>query len=249
MAEIISGMHTVLELLRAGKRRCHEVYIVEGKKERIVSQIEETAKKAKARVKHVTPEEIAALSPIDKHQGIAAKCDPFVFASTGDLLNEAKVKGEKGFIVILDGVMDPQNLGSLIRTAHLCGAHGMILPKDNSAPLSPAAMKASSGACEYLSIVQITNVVSTMKDLKDSGYWLAGAAGGTAQNVYLFDFTSDNYVLILGAEGKGLRRLVKENCDFLLSIPMYGRIDSFNVSAAGAIFMSEMMRQRHFKTP
>lgn len=249
MTEIIIGKHAVLELLRAKKRRCYEIYIAEGRKEKIVVQIEEAAKKNRVPVKFVSSDEIASLSTIEKHQGVAAKCDPFVFSTLEEIIGAAKRSDNKGLLVVLDGIMDPQNLGSLIRTAHLCGVHGMILPKDNSAPVSPAATKASSGASEYLPIVQVTNIASTLKELKGSGFWVVGAAGESVQNVYLFDFTGNNYVLVLGAEGRGIRRLVREKCDFLLSIPMVGKIESYNVSVAGAIFMSEIMRQHHFKTP
>lgn len=249
MSEIISGKHAVLELLRAGKRRCYEVYIAETKKEKIVEEIEEAAKKNRVKVKHVTLEEIAALSSIEKHQGVAARCDSFAFSPLEEIVRAAKASEGKGLVVVLDGITDPQNLGALIRTAHLCGVNGVILPKDNSAPVSPTVTKASSGAIEYLPIVQVTNIASSLKELKENGFWIVGAVGESDRNVYLFDFTGNNYVLVLGAEGKGIRRLVRENCDFLLSIPMVGRIESYNVSVAGAIFMSEIMRQRRFKTP
>lgn len=247
--EIVSGKHAVLELLRAKKRRCYEVWVSESKKEKIVAEIEEAAKKNKVPVKFVSSEEIASLSFIDKHQGVAARCDPFVFSDLAIVSKAAKSSDNKGLLLILDGILDPQNLGALIRTAHLCGVHGIILPKDNSAPVSPVTQKASSGAAEHIPIVQVTNIVSTLRQLKEEGFWIAGAAGESAQNLYLFDFTGNNYVLVLGAEGKGIRRLVRENCDYLLSIPMFGKIESYNVSVAGAIFMSEIMRQRNFKTP
>lgn len=246
--EIISGKHAVLELLRAKKRRCYEVLIAESKKEKLVAEIEEAAKKNRVPVKFVRAEEIASFSSIEKHQGVAAKCDPFVFSQIEGVLKAAKADEKKGFIVILDGITDPQNLGSLIRTAHLCGVHGMILPKDNSAPVSPAATKASSGATEYLPIVQVTNISSAIKELKDGGFWIVGAVGESDKNLYQHDFIGNNYALVLGAEGKGIKRLVRENCDYLLKIPMFGNIESYNVSVAGAIFMSEIMRQRFFKT-
>ena len=247
MTEIISGKHAVLELLRAKKRKCYEVLIAQGKKEKIVTEIEEAAQKISVPVRHLRIEEIASITNSDKHQGVAARADSFSFSLLADVLNQLKTGDRNGFIVILDGILDPQNLGSLIRTSHLCGVDALILPKDNSAPVSPAAVKASSGASEYLPIVEITNIVATLKDLKDFGFWAVGAVGESDKNLYQFDFTGNNYVLVLGGEGKGIRRLVKENCDFLLSIPMFGKISSYNVSVAGAIFMSEVMRQRLFK--
>lgn len=237
-AEILTGKHAVLEVLRAKKRKCYEIVIAEGKGEKIVEEIEAEAKKNKVPLKR---ENI--------HEGIAARCDPFPFSTLSEAVGAAKSSGNKGLLVVLDGIMDTQNLGALIRTSHLCGAHGIIIPKDNSAPISPATVRASSGATEYIPIVEVTNITSSLKDLKKEGFWVAGAAGEGAQNLYLFDFTGNNYVLVLGSEGKGIRRLVRENCDHLIYIPMMGKIESYNVSVAGAIFMSEIMRQRNFKTP
>lgn len=244
--DIICGKHAVLELLRSGKRKCREIWIAQGKREKLVADIEEAAGRKSVPVRFVTNEEIASIARIEKHQGVAARVDPFQFSSLEDVIKTACADERKGFLVVLDGIVDPQNLGSLIRTANLCGVHGVILPKDNSAPISQATAKASSGTIEYTPIVEVINIVSTLKKLKDAGFWVAGAAGETQDLLYNFDFTGSHYVLVLGAEGKGIRRLVKENCDHLLSIPMFGNISSYNVSVAGAIFMSEIMRQRHF---
>jgi len=249
MTVIISGKHAVLELLRAKKRKCYEIWVAQGKKEKLLTEIEEAAKRNSIPVRLVKGEKIASISKIDKHQGVAARVDPFIFSSLEESIKAARADAKKGFLVILDGILDPQNLGSLIRTAHLCGVHGIILPKDNSAPLSEAAIKASSGATEYLPIIEVTNIVATLKQLKESDFWAVAAVGETDKSLYQFDFTGNNYVLVLGAEGRGIKRLVRENCDFLLSIPMLGKISSFNVSVAGAIFMSEVMRQRFFRSP
>jgi len=157
----------------------------------------------------------------------------------------ARASGErKGFIVILDGITDPHNLGSLIRTALLMGVDGIILPKDNSAVVGPTVVKVSAGSTEHLKIAQVTNITSTIRYLKDRDFWIAGAAAEGATSIYQHDFIGINVALVLGAEGAGIRRLVKENCDYMLSIPMEGHIASYNVAVAGALFMGEVARQR-----
>lgn len=246
--EIICGTHAVTELLRAKKRPCYEILIAQGKKEKAVCDIEAMAIKSGVPVRSISNEELASIASLEKHQGVAAKTNVFPFDSLQNIVKKAKEDPKKGFLLVLDGILDPHNLGSLIRTAHQTGVHGLIIPKDNSAPVSPTAVKGSAGATEYLQIVEVTNIVSTLKELKNNGYWIVGADGSSKDSLYLFDFTQDNYVLVLGGEGRGIRRLVRENCDFLLSIPMFGSIDSYNVSVAGAMFMSEVMRQRHFKS-
>lgn len=247
--EIICGTHAVAELLRARKRPCYEILVAQGKKEKAIADIEDMAVRSGVPVRSVPNEELSSIASVEKHQGVAAKTDHFPFNSLESVIKKAKGDPGKGFLLVLDGILDPHNLGSLIRTAHQTGVHGMILPKDNSAPVSPTAVKASAGATEYLQIVEVTNIVSALKDLKNNDFWIVGAEGSSKEGLYLFDFTKDNYVLVLGGEGRGIRRLVRENCDFLLSIPMFGNIDSYNVSVAGAMFMSEVMRQRHFRNP
>jgi 23S rRNA (guanosine2251-2'-O)-methyltransferase len=245
--EIICGTRAVTELLRARKRRCYEILIAQGKRERAVCQIESMASELGVPVRYISNEELSAIATIEKHQGVAAKTDSFSFDSLQNIIKKAKNDSKKGFLLVLDGILDPHNLGSLIRTAHQTGVHGLILPKDNSAPVGAAAVKASAGASEYLPIALVTNIVSTLNELKNNGFWIVGTDASSQSSLYLFDFTKDNYVLVLGGEGRGIRRLVRENCDFLLAIPMFGNIDSYNVSVAGAVFMSEIMRQRNFK--
>lgn len=238
--EIICGTHAVLEAIRAGKRRVFEVYIASGKAEKMAGQIEQEARQNKIPCKKVNGEELFKMSRIEKNQGVAAKVEAYHYTSEDDVLNS--IDGTP-FFLILDQVTDPQNLGSLLRTAHLCGIDAVFIPKDNSAGIGPAAAKASAGAAEYLKIVQVTNLVNLIKVLKEKEFWVAGADGDCDKSLYDFD-ARGRIALVMGSEGKGMRPLVKEHCDLIFKIPMTGVIGSFNVSVAGAIFMSEFHRQR-----
>ena len=242
--EIIYGTNPVLELMRSGKRRAHQIVISSGRREGEAKLIEDEAARRRVPVKRGTREEIALLAKTEKHQGVAARCDPFPYAPVEEVVSEAIADGRKGFMVILDGITDPQNLGSIVRTAHLMGVHGIVLPRDNAAAVSPSVVKASAGATEYLNVSQVTNIAETIRYMKEQGFWVAGAAGEGRESLYQHDFLGQHVALVLGAEGSGLRRLVREKCDFLLSIPMEGAVGSYNVSVAGALFMGEVMRQR-----
>ncbi|MFH0798686.1 MAG: 23S rRNA (guanosine(2251)-2'-O)-methyltransferase RlmB [Pseudomonadota bacterium] len=242
--EIVYGMNPVLELLRAQKRRCHEVFVSALRNEADAKLVREVAEHAGVTVKSISKEEINKISRVEKNQGIAARCDPYQYADLEDILETALKDERKGFIVILDGITDPQNLGSLVRTASLMGVHGLILPRDNSAQVNPTVVKASAGATEHQAIVQVTNISRTITYLKGKGFWTAAAVGESADSLYLHDFKGYNLAIVLGSEGHGIRRLIRERCDYLLSIPMGGPIKSYNVSVAGALFMGEVARQR-----
>ncbi|OGQ23674.1 MAG: 23S rRNA (guanosine(2251)-2'-O)-methyltransferase RlmB [Deltaproteobacteria bacterium RIFCSPLOWO2_02_FULL_44_10] len=239
--EIICGKNAIIEVLRAGKRKCFEIYLASGKKEKTADEMEMFAREYNIPYRLVSREEIEKISRVEKNQGIAARVEAFAFSDLKDILASSK---EGNVLLILDGVLDPQNLGSLLRTAHQLGVAGVCLPKDNSAPVGPATTRAASGATEWLSIVQVTNVTSTINLLKEKGYWIYGAEGGEEKNLFETDFKNHPIALVLGGEGKGMRRLVKESCDVLISIPMSGKLDSLNVSAAGAIIMSQVISQR-----
>ncbi|MFA4875244.1 MAG: 23S rRNA (guanosine(2251)-2'-O)-methyltransferase RlmB [bacterium] len=244
-AEIIYGVNPVLEALRSGRRRCHEVILASGKKEKLVARVAEEATRNGVQVKQASREEIGRLARTDKHQGVAARVDPFDYASLQGVVEAALRDERKAFLLILDGITDPQNLGSLIRTAYLLGVHGVILPRDNAASVTPAVVKASAGATEYLPIVQVTNLTNTIRYFKEKGMWVAAAEASGEKTIYQADFKGFNIVVVLGSEGAGVRRLIKENCDYILSIPMYAKaIESYNVAAAGALFLGEVSRQR-----
>ncbi|MBI2342554.1 MAG: 23S rRNA (guanosine(2251)-2'-O)-methyltransferase RlmB [Deltaproteobacteria bacterium] len=244
--EIICGINSVHEAIKAGKRKVISLYIAEGKQNPAITEIANLAQKRGIKIKPVAKAKIFELTHVETNQGIAAEVEPFKYLAIEELINLIKSRNEPAFIIILDQVNDPHNLGAIIRTAHQIGAHGVIIPKDNSADISATVIKAASGAAEHLPIVKVTNLNNTINLLKDNNIWVVGAEGESSKTIYDYDFTTGT-AIVLGGEGKGLRRLVKENCDELLTIPMKGKIDSFNVSVAGAIFMAEVMRQRSSK--
>ncbi|PIR20639.1 MAG: 23S rRNA (guanosine(2251)-2'-O)-methyltransferase RlmB [Deltaproteobacteria bacterium CG11_big_fil_rev_8_21_14_0_20_47_16] len=241
--EVICGTHAVLEAIRAGKRRVFEVYISSGKAEKMAGQIEDEARRQKIPCQKVSGDALYKMSRIEKNQGVAAKVESYKYTSEDEIFAQPQ---KNPFFLILDQVTDPQNLGSLLRSAHLCGVDAVFIPKDNSAGIGPAAARASAGAAEYLQIVQVTNLVQLIKVLKEKNIWVVGADGDTEQSLYDFD-AKGAVALVMGSEGKGMRPLVKETCDLCLKIPMTGVIGSFNVSVAGAIMMSEFHRQRILK--
>ncbi len=238
--EIICGTHAVLEAIRAKKRRVFEVFISIGKGEKMTTQIEHEARRNQIPCKKVSGDELFKMSRVEKNQGVAAKVETYHYTPEEDVLGHIEVSP---FFLILDQVTDPQNLGSLLRTAHLCGVDAVFIPKDNAAGIGPAAARASAGAAEYLPIAQVTNLVQLIKILKEKEFWVAGADGDSEKSLYDYD-ARGRVALVLGSEGRGMRPLVREHCDQVLRIPMSGVIGSFNVSVAGAIFMSEFHRQR-----
>jgi 23S rRNA (guanosine2251-2'-O)-methyltransferase len=242
--DIICGVNSVLEALRAGKRRVFSVSIAEERTNPAVSKIRELAAQKGVKVKDVTRQAIFELTRVETHQGVALEVEPYHYIDDVlELVGLAKKRGTPPFIVILDQINDPHNLGAIIRTACLLGADGIVIPKDNSASVTPTVAKSASGAIEYLPIVKTANLNNAINTLKNNNIWVVGAEGEALKTIYEYDFTT-GVAIVLGGEGKGLRRLVKEHCDELLKIPMVGKLDSFNVSVAGAIFMSEVMRQR-----
>jgi 23S rRNA (guanosine2251-2'-O)-methyltransferase len=243
-SEMICGVNAVLEVLRAGKRRTYEIFVAKGKKKGTLERVAEEAKRLDVPVRETTRQHIQEISRVEKNQGVAARVDPFTYDSLESAVNKAKAKPSHGFVVILDEIIDPQNVGSLIRSSHVSGASALVLTKDRCAAVGPAATRAAAGATEYLPIVQVTNLANTLDWLKDEGFWIVGAEGSATQALYDYDFGDHPHAIVLGGEGKGMRRLVREKCDTLLSIPMEGEVGSYNVSVAGAVFMSEVSRQR-----
>ena len=177
------------------------------------------------------------------HQGILAFCTDYTYFSVEEILDYADERNEKPFLLVLDGIQDPGNLGALIRTANASGVHGIILPKRGACGLTAAVFKAAAGACEYVRLARVTNITDTIEQLKKRGVWIYGADGDAEKDMYGTDFSGAT-AIVLGEEGKGLSRLVKEHCDFLTKIPMCGQINSLNVSVAGGVFMYEVFRQR-----
>jgi 23S rRNA (guanosine2251-2'-O)-methyltransferase len=178
------------------------------------------------------------------HQGVVAVVGEYNYAQLDELLALAKKSGRPPLVLVLDSVQDPQNLGALVRTAHVVGAHGVVIPKDRAVGVTPAVVKASAGATEHVRIATVTNVARALEELKEAGLWIAGAvAAGDSKAPWEIDFTVP-IALVLGAEGKGIRPLVQRGCDLLVQIPMEGEVASLNVGAAGAMLLYEIVRQR-----
>lgn len=250
--EVIYGTNPVIEAIRAGRRRIHEVYIAVGRREKDVLFVEDVACQHNVVVKRLSKDEIGRLTHTEKHQGIAARCDCYIYAAVDEVLDNALKDGRGGFLLILDGITDPHNLGSLIRTSHLMGVQGVILPRDNAAPITPTVVKSSAGAIEHQRIACVSNLARTIIYIKKKGFWTFVADGESKDVLYLHDFKGYNIAVVLGAEGRGVRRLIRKECDFGFSIPMKGVVMSYNVAVAGALFMGEIARQRwmfeHAKT-
>lgn len=241
--EYICGVNAVLEAFRAGRRKVYGVMAAEGRKEPRLAMIREMAEEQGIRVRQVDRKDIARHTRTDGHQGIVAEVEPFEYADADALIRDVLDEQSDAIFLILDGITDPHNLGAIIRTAHLMGVRGVFLPKDNAADISPVVAKAASGALEYIALAKITNVVSTINDMKSLNIWVVGAEGESPKSVYDYDWRGPHAV-VMGAEGRGLRRLVAESCDTLLTIPMAGMIDSFNVSVATGIFLSQAHQSR-----
>ena len=240
--EIVAGRNAVFEALTSG-RPVNKIYIKAGLQGGSLGKIIAEAQKSTVLIEYVQPEKLDRLAPGIRHQGIVALASPIAFSSLEDVLKRAAARNETPFLLLLDELQDPQNVGALIRSADAAGVHGVLLPKRRSCPLNMVVAKISAGAVNYVPVVQIGNIVQTLRSLKEQGFWVAGA-DMEGESLY-FDADLDRpLVLVIGAEGKGLGRLVKENCDMLVRIPMQGGVNSLNASAAGAILMYEVVRQR-----
>ena len=241
---VIFGRNAVKELLASG-RDIEKVYIQNGDREGSVNLLLGIASERKLPIHEVDRAKLDSLACGGNHQGILAIAAERNYASVEDILTYAEEKGEAPFIVVLDGVEDPHNLGALIRSAECAGAHGVIIPKRRAVGLTSTAVKASAGAAEHMRVAKVTNLASTIDELKERGLWFY-AADMDGSSYYDTDF-SGGVALVMGSEGYGISRLVKEKCDFVVSIPLYGSVNSLNVSCAGAVLMTEVARQRNRK--
>ena len=241
--EILFGINPVYEALRSGRRNIFKVYITKEKISKRLEGIKMLADSLKIPVEESNPLYLKSISDSEHHQGIALQTGPYPLVKFSDMLGS--IKGEKSnpFLLLLDSIMDPRNLGALIRTALCVGVNGVIIPKDRSAQPTPTVSKASSGALEHIYLSQVTNMVNTIKMLKKSGLWVAGLDKISTESIFTCDLRG-LHAIVIGGEGKGIRQLVKKHCDMLLSIPQIGPIDSLNASAAGAVAMYEAFRQR-----
>jgi 23S rRNA (guanosine2251-2'-O)-methyltransferase len=241
--EILYGFHPVYEALSAGRRRVYEIYLVKEKKTGRYEQIQSLAESRGVAHKTMTTADFQALVGPVVHQALAARVSPYPLTPLTDILPTAQNTDEKLFLLMLDNIVDPQNLGALIRTALCVGIDGVILPKDNCASPTPAVSRASAGALEHIRLSRVTNLVQTIKFCKDRGMWVVGLLKDAEQSIYAGDLTG-SIAMVLGGEQKGIRPLVRKNCDFVFSIPQQGPLDSLNASAAGAVGMYEAWRQR-----
>lgn len=237
----IEGRNAVIEALRAG-RTIDKLFVLDGCQDGPILTIKREASKKGALIKYVTKERLDQLSETGKHQGVIAYAAAYTYAEVDDILKKARDKGEQPFIFLLDNIEDPHNLGAIIRTANLAGAHGVIIPKNRAVGLTATVAKASAGAINYTPVAKVTNLGQTIEELKKEGLWFVCAdMGGTR----MYDLDLNGPIgLVIGNEGSGVGRLVKEKCDFAAAIPMHGDIDSLNASVAAGVLAYEIVRQR-----
>ena len=239
---IVIGRNAVRELLKSG-RSIDKILVRRGELEGSITVLVAQALERKIPIIEVDKNKLDSLSDFAPHQGIIAMAAEKDYATVEDILKIAEERGEQPIIVVSDGITDPYNLGALIRCAEGIGAHGLILPKRRAVGLTPLVTKASAGAIEHLAIAKVSNIVSTLESLKKQGLWVYAAEAG-GQNYYDTDF-SGGCVVVFGSEGDGVSKLVLEKSDFIVSIPMYGQVNSFNVSTAASVILAEVSKQHH----
>ncbi len=238
---VIEGRNAVLEAFRSGKT-IDKLFVLEGCHDGPVNSILRESKKQQTIVKFVTKERLDGMSDTGKHQGVIAVAAAYEYAMVEDILENARKKGEPPFILLLDNIEDPHNLGAIIRTANLAGAHGVIIPKRRAAGLTATVAKTSAGALNYTPVAKVTNLAGTIEELKKEGLWFV-CADMDGELMYSLDLKGP-IGLVIGNEGEGVGRLVKEKCDFVASVPMKGEIDSLNASVAAGVLAYEIVRQR-----
>lgn len=240
--EWIAGKHPVLEALRSG-RELNKIWIAETVQKPTISPIMAEAKKAGIVVQFVDKRRLDQLELGVAHQGVVAQAAAYRYAEVDELLQRAKDRGETPLLLLLDEIEDPHNLGSILRTAECTGVHGVIIPKRRSAGLTATVWKTSAGAAEHVPVARVTNLAQTIEALKQEGIWIAGADVSAEQDVYKTSFDLP-LGLVIGNEAKGMGRLIREKCDFLVKLPMMGQLNSLNASVAAGVLMYEVVRQR-----
>lgn len=238
---VIEGRNAVIEAFRAGKT-IDKLFVLEHCKEGSMNTVLREAKKQGTVINYVKRERLDQMSETGKHQGVIAYIAAYEYGSVEDILKKAEDKGEQPFVIILDDIEDPHNLGAIIRTANLAGAHGVIIPKHRASGLTATVVKASAGAINYTPVAKVTNISKTIEELKEKGLWFVCAdMDGTT----MYDLDLKGPIgLVIGNEGKGVSRLVKEKCDFIAKVQMFGDIDSLNASVAAGVLAYEIVRQR-----
>lgn len=238
---VVEGRNAVLEAFRSG-RAIDKVFVLDGCQDGPIRTIVREAKKHGSLINFVSRERLNQISETGKHQGVVAYAAAYEYAQIEDMLELAKQKGEDPFLILLDNIEDPHNLGAIIRTANTAGAHGVIIPKRRAVGLTATVAKTSAGALNYTPVAKVTNLVKTMEELKDKGIWFV-CADMDGEPMYDLELTGP-IGLVVGSEGDGVSRLVKENCDFVAGIPMQGEITSLNASVAAGVLAYEIVRQR-----
>jgi 23S rRNA (guanosine2251-2'-O)-methyltransferase len=240
--EVIYGINAVLEALRAERQILNKVFIAEGKQGKILRALQQLAREKGIPIQTRPKEVLNKLSGTERHQGVIGLPAGSPYASFEDLRESIRSASGNALVIILDGIEDPQNLGSLIRTAEACGAQGIIIPKDRAVGVTPAVFKASAGAAAHITVVRVTNLASTLEELKKEGFWIVGADPRGEKGLYEMKFDM-KVGLVIGSEGKGIRPLVLNKCDYTISIPMKGKVSSLNAAIAGAVILFEILRQ------
>ncbi|SFB34700.1 23S rRNA (guanosine(2251)-2'-O)-methyltransferase RlmB [Clostridium frigidicarnis] len=240
--DVVQGRNAVIEALKSSTT-IDQILIAKGNKEGSINKILAMAKEKKLVVKEVDKKKLDIMTNDGVHQGVVAIITPYKYYEVEDIVKYAEKKNEKPFIVILDEIEDPHNLGSIIRTAELCGVHGIIIPKRRNVGVTATVYKTSVGAVEHMRIAKVTNINSVIEDLKEKGIWIYGADIAGKSFSYEVNF-SGGVALIIGNEGKGMSKLTKDKCDVLVKIPMVGQINSLNASVAGGIMMYEVLKSR-----
>ena len=242
--ETLYGIHPVLEALKAARRNFYEVYTTQPNPSKRLAEVLALAESLKIPVKKVKPSQLQSMIGTDMHQGIGARVSPYPLVELSDMLHQSNLSHDDRYFLLLDNVLDPHNLGALSRTALCVGMNGMIIPKDRSARPTPAVSKASAGALEHVHLAQVNNMATTIKTLKKNGLWIAGLDKRADISIFNSNLAGP-MAFVIGGEEKGIRPLVKKQCDLLISIPQKGSLGTLNASVAGAISMYEAFRQRN----
>ena len=246
MSDIIYGINPVTETLKIGASQIKKIIFNKEKKVKGLNTLIDLAQRGKVPVEYKQKRLLDQISGVKHHQGVLAFVSPYKEVGLDEIIKSWRNSGEKLLLLILDGIQDPQNLGALIRTACACGVHGVITLKDKAAPVTGAVYKASAGAVVHTNIARVINIAAAIGYLKERGVWIVGTSAESKASLYEIDGTLD-LALVIGSEGRGIKPLVKKKCDFLVNIPLRGAISSLNASAAGAVALYEIVRQRYYQ--
>jgi len=242
-SEVLFGIHSIEEAIRAGRRKIYQIYILRKRAPKRSRGIIQHAESNRIPIQWLDRDALSAVVGQERHQGIVARVSPYPLVDFSKLLSRFETDHPAPFLLLLDGIVDPQNFGALVRTADCVGVDGICIPKDRSSGPTPTVSRASAGALEHAAMTQITNMVSTLSLLKKRGFWVVGLDAAEKNSIFSTDLTVP-LSIVIGGEQKGIRPLVKKQCDLLVSIPQSGKIDSLNASVAGAVAMYEVYRQR-----